>query len=77
MVTIDLHAPQIQGFFKIPTDDLSIVSMFGQYFRAKCADNEITNDVINREIKKLGEEIEKRHANSIKHKGEKIISSNK
>lgn len=46
MVTIDLHAPQIQGFFKIPTDDLSIVSMFGQYFRAKCADNEITNDVV-------------------------------
>ena len=22
MVTIDLHAPQIQGFFKVPVDDL-------------------------------------------------------
>ena len=39
--------------------------------------NEITNDVINREIKKLGEEIEKRYANSIKHNEQKIISSNK
>lgn len=46
MVTIDLHAPQIQGFFKIPTDDLSIVSMFGQYFRTKIAEEEITNEVV-------------------------------
>lgn len=35
IVTIDLHAPQIQGFFKIPTDDMSVVSMFGQYYRSK------------------------------------------
>ncbi|MDR1794113.1 MAG: ribose-phosphate pyrophosphokinase [Erysipelotrichaceae bacterium] len=35
VVTIDLHAPQIQGFFKIPTDDLTVVSMIGQYYRAK------------------------------------------
>ena len=34
ILTIDLHAPQIQGFFKIPTDDLSVVSMFGQYYRS-------------------------------------------
>lgn len=46
MVTIDLHAPQIQGFFKIPTDDLSIVSMFGQYYRNKCNNKEITNDIV-------------------------------
>ena len=46
MVTIDLHAPQIQGFFKIPTDDLSIVSMFGQYFRSKATNGEITNDIV-------------------------------
>lgn len=46
MVTIDLHAPQIQGFFKIPTDDLSIVSMFGQYFRTKITEEEITNEVV-------------------------------
>lgn len=42
IITIDLHAPQIQGFFKIPTDDLSVVSMFGQYIRAK----ELPGDVV-------------------------------
>ncbi|MDD2592324.1 MAG: ribose-phosphate pyrophosphokinase [Erysipelotrichaceae bacterium] len=41
VVTIDLHAPQIQGFFKIPNDDLSAVSLFGQYFRAKHLEGEI------------------------------------
>ena len=41
VVTIDLHAPQIQGFFKIPNDDLSAVSLFGQYFRAKHIEGEI------------------------------------
>lgn len=41
IITIDLHAPQIQGFFKIPTDDLSVVSIMGQYFRAKHFDNEV------------------------------------
>lgn len=35
IVTLDLHAPQIQGFFNIPIDDLSAVSMIGQYYRAK------------------------------------------
>ncbi|MEA5017423.1 MAG: ribose-phosphate pyrophosphokinase [Erysipelotrichaceae bacterium] len=41
VVTIDLHAPQIQGFFKIPNDDLSAVSLFGQYFRAKHIEGEM------------------------------------
>ncbi len=41
IITIDLHAPQIQGFFKIPTDDLSVVSMLGQYFRAHGLNNDI------------------------------------
>ncbi len=46
MITIDLHAPQIQGFFKIPTDDLSISSMFGQYYRNKIQRKEITGEVV-------------------------------
>jgi ribose-phosphate pyrophosphokinase len=33
VVCIDLHAMQIQGFFKIPTDNLTAVAMIGQYFR--------------------------------------------
>ena len=39
VVTIDLHATQIQGFFNIPIDDLSAVSMIGQYFRSKNLEN--------------------------------------
>ena len=46
MVIVDLHAPQIQGFFKIPTDDLSIVSMFGQYYRNKCQTGEIEGEIV-------------------------------
>lgn len=42
VVTIDLHAPQIQGFFDIPTDDLTAVSMIGQYYRNK----NFTEDIV-------------------------------
>ena len=41
IVTLDLHAPQIQGFFNIPIDDLTAVSMIGQYFRAKHFEDEV------------------------------------
>lgn len=41
IVTLDLHAPQIQGFFNVPIDDLTAVSMIGQYFRAKHFENEV------------------------------------
>ncbi len=33
VVTVDLHAPQIQGFFDIPIDDLTAVNLIGKYFR--------------------------------------------
>lgn len=35
VVTFDLHAAQIQGFFYCPVDDLTTVPMMGQYFRRK------------------------------------------
>ena len=35
VVTFDLHAAQIQGFFHCPVDDLTAVPMMGQYFRRK------------------------------------------
>ncbi len=35
VITVDLHASQIQGFFDIPTDDLTAVPMLGQYFARK------------------------------------------
>lgn len=41
IVTLDLHAPQIQGFFNVPIDDLTAVSMIGQYFRAKQFEEEV------------------------------------
>lgn len=35
VVVFDLHAAQIQGFFDIPIDDLTVTPMFGQYFKNK------------------------------------------
>lgn len=40
VVTFDLHAAQIQGFFHCPVDDLTTVPMMGQYFRRKHFDPE-------------------------------------
>jgi len=35
VITIDLHAGQIQGFFDIPLDHLYAVSIFAEYFKKK------------------------------------------
>ena len=35
ILTVDLHAPQIQGFFTIPVDELTGVSLISQYVRGK------------------------------------------
>lgn len=35
VIAIDLHAPQIQGFFDIPVDHLSAVRLFARYLREK------------------------------------------
>ena len=35
LLTVDLHAPQIQGFFTIPVDELTARSILAQYFREK------------------------------------------
>ena len=40
VVTFDLHAAQIQGFFHCPVDDLTTVPMMGQYFKRKHLDPE-------------------------------------
>jgi len=39
VVCIDLHAMQIQGFFKIPSDNLTAMDMIAQYFRQKNLEN--------------------------------------
>jgi ribose-phosphate pyrophosphokinase len=35
VLTMDLHAGQIQGFFKIPVDHMTALPLFGQYYRDK------------------------------------------
>ncbi len=35
LLTVDLHAPQIQGFFTIPVDELTAVTLLSQNFRNK------------------------------------------
>jgi ribose-phosphate pyrophosphokinase len=39
VLTIDLHAGQIQGFFNIPVDELTALYVLGEYFREKIYDN--------------------------------------
>ena len=38
VLTMDLHAAQIQGFFNFPTDDLTCIPMMAQYFRTSDLD---------------------------------------
>lgn len=35
LLTVDLHAPQIQGFFNIPVDELSALNILARYFGKK------------------------------------------
>ena len=39
LLTIDLHAGQIQGFFNIPVDELTAVSILTRYFQDKGLEN--------------------------------------
>jgi ribose-phosphate pyrophosphokinase len=39
LLTVDLHAPQIQGFFTIPVDELTARPILAQYLREKALDN--------------------------------------
>ncbi len=41
VITLDLHAPQIQGFFSCPVDNISAVGMIGKYFRHKLKGQEV------------------------------------
>ncbi len=44
LMTMDLHTPQIQGFFSCPVDNLSPISLFGEYFRRKFKNDKIPTD---------------------------------
>jgi ribose-phosphate pyrophosphokinase len=39
LLTIDLHAAQIQGFFNIPVDELTALTLFANYWKKKIENN--------------------------------------
>jgi len=39
VLTVDLHAAQIQGFFNIPVDELTALNIFSRYFKEKAFDD--------------------------------------
>jgi len=39
LLTVDLHAAQIQGFFNIPVDELTALYLLSHYFKEKISDN--------------------------------------
>ncbi len=39
MLTVDLHAAQIQGFFNIPVDELTALFLLSDYFKEKALDD--------------------------------------
>jgi ribose-phosphate pyrophosphokinase len=39
LLTVDLHAEQIQGFFNIPVDELTALNILGRYFADKTYDD--------------------------------------
>jgi len=39
LLTVDLHAAQIQGFFNIPVDELTALYLLGRYFNERSFDN--------------------------------------
>lgn len=42
IIALDLHAPQIQGFFDIPTDQLMGVTILSEYFK----DRQLVGDIV-------------------------------
>ncbi len=41
LLTVDLHAGQIQGFFSIPVDELTALNLLSAYFKEKKLDNPV------------------------------------
>ena len=39
LLTVDLHAPQIQGFFNIPVDELTVLNILSRYFKDRDFDD--------------------------------------
>ena len=50
VLTMDLHAAQIQGFFDIPVDNLLGAPVFAEYFQAKFADHHDNAMVVSPDV---------------------------
>jgi ribose-phosphate pyrophosphokinase len=46
ILTMDLHCPQIQGFFNIPLDHLKGIYLFASYYQSKEGLGDCMNDVV-------------------------------
>ena len=62
VLTMDLHAAQIQGFFTIPVDELTALYLFGNHFSAPKYDNMVvvaTDIGISKRARDLAERLDK------------------
>jgi ribose-phosphate pyrophosphokinase len=60
LLTVDLHAAQIQGFFNIPVDELTPLKLFVKYFKEKRLKDLVvvaTDFGITKRARKLAEEL--------------------
>ncbi|MFC1937609.1 ribose-phosphate diphosphokinase [Chloroflexota bacterium] len=60
LLTVDLHAPQIQGFFNIPVDELTALSLLGHYFKEKAIEDLVvvaTDIGISKKARDLAEKL--------------------
>ena len=55
VLTIDLHAGQIQGFFNIPVDELSAIPMLARYYLEKNFDNIVVTATDVGDAKRAGD----------------------
>lgn len=46
VITMDLHAPQIQGFFEVPVDNLFAEPVFKRFFKASLGHLKIAEEVV-------------------------------
>ena len=62
LLTVDLHAPQIQGFFSIPVDELTTLYILSDYFQKKKIDDMVvvaTDIGISKRARDIAEKLNK------------------
>ena len=60
LLTVDLHAPQIQGFFSIPVDELTVLNLLSRYFKNRRFDGLVvvaTDIGISKRARDLAEQL--------------------